>query len=127
MNTNEHEYYFGLVSCSAAIFLLPFVNIRVHSWLKFFSGAHAMATTTKSVSASKVYLHASYKLSGMTAGARLILRQRLLLHPELRFFSVYRARALFRQSLEIMFGLVQIAEPMPARAESRQQLAARVR
>jgi hypothetical protein len=36
MNTNEHEYYFR--ADKAAIFSLLFVNIRVHSWLKFFPG-----------------------------------------------------------------------------------------
>jgi hypothetical protein len=28
----------GLINCLAAIFSLLFVNIRVHSWLKFFPG-----------------------------------------------------------------------------------------
>jgi hypothetical protein len=38
--TNEHEYYFdvrpvlpGPIRCSAVNFSLPFVKIRVHSWL----------------------------------------------------------------------------------------------
>src|SRR5215510_6142845 len=35
MNTNIIS---GLINCLAAIFSLPFVNIRVHSWLKFFPG-----------------------------------------------------------------------------------------
>ena len=78
-------------------------------------------------SADLIYAGASNKLSGVTAGARLILRQRLLLQPELRSFGVRRPRALFRQPLEIIFGLFQIAEPMPARAEGRQQFAARMR
>jgi hypothetical protein len=33
--TNDHEYYFQSEKLSAGVFLLPFVNIRVHSWLKF--------------------------------------------------------------------------------------------
>src|SRR6266545_1754108 len=35
MNTNIIS---GLINCLAAIFSLLFVNIRVHSWLKFFPG-----------------------------------------------------------------------------------------
>ena len=35
MNTNIIS---GLINCFAAIFSLLFVNIRVHSWLKFFPG-----------------------------------------------------------------------------------------
>src|SRR5215510_1503142 len=63
MNTNEHEYYFRSDKLFVCHFSLLFVNIRVHSWLKFFPGPGAGHKPQNPLAPGKFYSSARIEIA----------------------------------------------------------------